>query len=580
MGSYSVKKYATQSADFPVSAESAPRSKTYSTIAQLPADGGSVGSTAFVTSNLKMYMWNGIGWYLIATVTNSSPSSITGVDGTYALENDGTATTITAIATDPEGFPLTWSYAVTTGSLGSTATVSQADNVFTITPSSTEADAGSFSLTFNVTDGVNASVSAVSAFTLAFGSWATPTLMQTILNRNEPTPAAYQRHGKCIGISDEGTMVVGSNTDGINIYILVSGTWTWHSNIAGSYTQEFCGISIDGNTIATGAETGGSTNAITIYVRSGSGASATWASQQTWSVSGEPSVVLSGDGNTVAYGNYDATSNELSQCKVQVYQRSGTTWTQQTVPTPTQVTNAGTLPVHYGRVIGISNDGNRLVAGAYYLDHGSSNTNAGGVFVSDRSGSTWSTPTLVHYISASNLLGNDATTSGKYGNFGYYCNISGDGNYIIAGKEQNTNPSSSYIFALVSGVWTEVFNIPHSIPTGQTNSWGAASNPEGMGAGHFNTDATILCVPYRQQNSGTVNQWQGGVMLWKRENSTWTQFSEKVYEIDTDFKNQEQNNQTIVMSRNGEYFAVGRQKTDSPNNSQIYVGSVTVHEQG
>ena len=51
------------------------------------------------------------------------------------LANDGTATAITAVSEDPEGFPLTWSYAVTTGSLGSTATVSQTDNVFTITPS-------------------------------------------------------------------------------------------------------------------------------------------------------------------------------------------------------------------------------------------------------------------------------------------------------------------------------------------------------------------------------------------------------------------------------------------------------------
>ena len=59
-------------------------------------------------------------------------------------------------------------YAVTTGSLGSTATVSQADNVFTITPSTTEADAGTFSITFSVTDGATGAVQAVSDFTLAF----------------------------------------------------------------------------------------------------------------------------------------------------------------------------------------------------------------------------------------------------------------------------------------------------------------------------------------------------------------------------------------------------------------------------
>jgi hypothetical protein len=168
MGSYSRKRYATESASFPKSASSAPGSYSYATFADLPATGSTPGNTAFVVATNKLYIWSGVGWYLIATVTNVSPTAITGVDGTYTLATDGTATTITAVSTDPEGFSLTWSYAVSSGSLGSTATVSQADNVFTITPSSTEADAGTFSLTFSVTDGLNGVVSAVSAFALTF----------------------------------------------------------------------------------------------------------------------------------------------------------------------------------------------------------------------------------------------------------------------------------------------------------------------------------------------------------------------------------------------------------------------------
>jgi hypothetical protein len=110
-------------------------------------------------------------------MVNDSPTAITGVAATTSLAIDGTATIITAVSTDPEGFPLTWSYAVTTGSLGSTATVSQADNVFTITPSTTEADAGTFSITFSVTDGSTGAVNAVSAFTLSF---SLPTIANTV----------------------------------------------------------------------------------------------------------------------------------------------------------------------------------------------------------------------------------------------------------------------------------------------------------------------------------------------------------------------------------------------------------------
>jgi len=141
----------------------------YSDMAALiAATGMSAGDQALVTALNKVFMYTGSAWYLVATMTNASPTAITGVSGSYDLAIDGTATTITAVSTDPEGFPLTWSYAVTTGSLGSTATVSQADNVFTITPSSTPAAAASFSITFSVTDGASGAVNAVSAFTLAF----------------------------------------------------------------------------------------------------------------------------------------------------------------------------------------------------------------------------------------------------------------------------------------------------------------------------------------------------------------------------------------------------------------------------
>ena len=145
------------------------RAGVYADMAALIAKTGMVaGDQALVTALNKVFMYTGTAWYLVATMTNASPTAITGVSGSYDLATDGTATTITAVSTDPEGFALTWSYAVTTGSLGSTATVSQADNVFTITPSSTPADAGSFSITFSVTDGATGAVNAVSAFTLAF----------------------------------------------------------------------------------------------------------------------------------------------------------------------------------------------------------------------------------------------------------------------------------------------------------------------------------------------------------------------------------------------------------------------------
>ena len=179
-----------------------------STLADMDAliakTGMAVGDQAFVQSNNKLYLYNGTGWYLVATVENAQPTTISGVESSYSLASDGTATVITAVSEDPEGFPLTWSYAVTTGSLGSTATVSQTDNVFTITPSTDTANAGEFSITFSVTDGSTGVVSAASNFTLAF----------SIL-----TYASYDNVSFNVSSQDNIIFGLTFNTDGTKMYI-------------------------------------------------------------------------------------------------------------------------------------------------------------------------------------------------------------------------------------------------------------------------------------------------------------------------------------------------------------------------
>jgi hypothetical protein len=146
----------------------------YADTASLPLSGNSTGDQAFVTSNNRLYIWNGSGWYNISLV-NTAPTITSVLDagndaGPYSLNLDGTPIVITVTATDPEEVPLTYSYSVTSGSLtnggGTTATVSQEGNVFTITPSTNADYVGTFELTFTVSDGVNTATSTKS-FTLA-----------------------------------------------------------------------------------------------------------------------------------------------------------------------------------------------------------------------------------------------------------------------------------------------------------------------------------------------------------------------------------------------------------------------------
>jgi hypothetical protein len=139
----------------------------YNSINDLPLSGVDAGAMALVLgSPARMYVRTDTGWFNIALI-NTNPSITQGPEATYVLDNTGTPTVITLQASDPEGIPITWSYQVTSGSLGNTATVSQSNNVFTITPSNNEADVGTFELTFTASDGVNLDT-AVSSFTLSF----------------------------------------------------------------------------------------------------------------------------------------------------------------------------------------------------------------------------------------------------------------------------------------------------------------------------------------------------------------------------------------------------------------------------
>ena len=148
----------------------------YATVNDMLASSPDSGDLAFVTANSYLYLYNGTGWGKLdmtnlAPVINSVENAV-GDSTPFTLATDGTPTVITITATDPEALPLTYSYSVTGGALGTTATVVQGTgaqaNEFTVTPGTTDPDdAGTFELTFTVSDGYSSTTSTAD-FTLAF----------------------------------------------------------------------------------------------------------------------------------------------------------------------------------------------------------------------------------------------------------------------------------------------------------------------------------------------------------------------------------------------------------------------------
>ena len=338
------------------------------TFAELQAAPVVAGKTVLVRNTNKLYINTGTGWYVVGQVTNESPTAITGLDATYSLASDGTATVITMNSTDPEGFPLTWSHAVTTGTLGSTATITNVDNVFTITPSTTEADAGSFSVTFSASDGNQASTS-VSAFTLSF-VYATQT--QKIQN------SSYNLNGNMDWDDDGNTLIIGTDEDRALIWHRTGDVWT--------------------QAVALAPQSGDENDSFGM-VYSG--------------------LSMSGDGMTAVVGAMSADVGDASAGGFYVYKRTGNTWAFQTkLYNPIPQNSAW-----HGRNTQLSRDGNVLIVNSqnHNGSGGSGNWNYGKSFLYTRSGNTWS---LIQTLTPHG-------SSHQYFQFGKFQALSGDGKHAV-----------------------------------------------------------------------------------------------------------------------------------------------------
>ena len=121
---------------------------------------------AWTQDTKSLYIYDGTEWDRFYTDTNATPDWTTEPPAAVALAKDGTATVQTIAASDPEGFPIEYSYD-TNPSSQAQATVSQTNNVFTITPSTNTANEGSFTLRYRASDGIH-STSRSTVYQLTF----------------------------------------------------------------------------------------------------------------------------------------------------------------------------------------------------------------------------------------------------------------------------------------------------------------------------------------------------------------------------------------------------------------------------
>jgi hypothetical protein len=358
--------------------------------ALLAVSGMATGDQALITGTSKLYIYNGTGWYLIATITNGAPSAISNVDSAYAFVS-GSPIIVNAIATDPEGLPLTWSS--TTSGLGDIATIAQgtgdSSNYFTVTPASSDSSSGgTFTLTIAATDNVNGAVNFPASFTLSFSpTWSSHSLAQSL-----------QYSGSKVASSSFGDVI---SIDGD--YAVITARWLLH---------QISSTNVRGK-------------AYVFYKSSG-----TWAQQAELSHTDTPSNNYGID--AAISGNTVAVADSAGNGAVRIFTRSGTTWSLQQKITGNSTTMNGFADG------AISLSGDKLAVGCYsYATPGSS---TGRIAIFNRSGSTWS---FESFLDASDAAASDL--------MGYY-NVSISGNYVIAGTLAR---EAAYIWFYNGSSWSQ-----------------------------------------------------------------------------------------------------------------------------
>lgn len=405
---------------------------TYPSYTDLPLSGNKLATKALVVDTNTIYIWlgqvNSFSWYPMIT-TNISPTAVSGNSASYTFDTIGTPIDITLNSTDPEEIPIMWSYQVTSGTLGDAATITQVDNVFTLTPSTDPADAAVFGITFTASDGVNDSESGQTTFTLEFfPDWSNPTTLFT------DTGAASDQLAKFVTISADGSTAAvtrdnGSGTStstGIRIYVRDSyDYWALQKTYTFGYLEvKDIALSENGNVLVVGRP---ASNSAAVYTRSGtiwsttptlltisSGANrpfefvkinkagttiaglAYWepvnvyvyTKAATWTLKGTTNYVrssiyeyptnkdfaFSGNENTIAFSVSDAANGVH---KIIVFEWNGSQYAQQ------QVIFTGAAYNAVGFCMALSYDGNTLVtnmgnsAPAIYTRSGTTWTNVG-----------------------------------------------------------------------------------------------------------------------------------------------------------------------------------------------------------
>ena len=260
---------------------------------------------------------------------------------------------------------------------------------------------------------------------------------------------------------------------------------------------------------------------------------------------------VSADGTTIAVGARSEDTTATDSGAVYVYTYGSGTWTQRVM---LKASDADTDDILTEAGLGISDDGQTIVAAA--RQEGTGGTNAGAVYVFMAGNGTWGSHTQVK-LQASNKEAGDQFAR---------CDISGDGNVIIVGAPHEAGPTNSlqgsgavYMFTRSGNTWSEQQIVrPHDPQV--DNYFGIDCT--------LNRTGSVAAIAATGDDTTAADS--GAVYIFKRIGGTWHQDAK--LKVSSPVANNSMG--SLALSDNGLTLAAGSAGDDtanSPDSGAVFV---------
>ena len=163
----------------------------YNNYSNLPSSGNTDGDLGWVKdisgsgATKALYVWDGSEWDRVYSDAQEAVSFTTSPNAGYSLTG-GQNTDVTIAATDPDGFPISYSV-LTNPTNQAQATITQpSTGTFRFAASNSSSNAGSFTCKFIADDGVTKATASAS-FTLTFSIWTSLTNFNSTFSQDSET---------------------------------------------------------------------------------------------------------------------------------------------------------------------------------------------------------------------------------------------------------------------------------------------------------------------------------------------------------------------------------------------------------